>query len=132
MSLPETIPVRREPEGSALPAYDAGPALILAGLAIAIALVWITIWQRRKPRTQQVASKGLLDRWLPHRLPSDLVVKSSTRLTPHHSVHQVDWNGRRLLIGCANQSITLLSELSPMADAAPEPSAPSPQAGAPL
>lgn len=131
MSLPETIPVRREPDSSSLPSYDAGPALICAGLAIALALVWITIWQRRKPRSQQAAPQGLLDRWLPHRLPGDLVVKSSTRLTPHHSVHQVDWNGRRLLIGCANQSITLLSELPPATDAAAKPPTPSTSVGAP-
>ncbi|MFE1574353.1 flagellar biosynthetic protein FliO [Comamonas odontotermitis] len=64
-----------------------------------------------------------MDRWLPRRLPGDLVVKSSARLTPHHSVHQVDWNGKRLLIGCANQSIMLLSELSSNPDTPAEPSA---------
>jgi flagellar biogenesis protein FliO len=45
---------------------------------------------------------------------------SSARLTPQHSVHEVTWQGRRLLIGCAPQSIALLAE-APLDESAVQP-----------
>jgi len=35
---------------------------------------------------------------------------SSARLSPRHSLHVVVWNGKRLLLGCTDQSIQVLSE----------------------
>lgn len=37
----------------------------------------------------------------------------TTRLTPRHSVHVVQWEGRNLLIGCSDQTIALLAESTP-------------------
>jgi len=42
--------------------------------------------------------------------PSALVCSASMRLTPRHSVHVVEWEGRRLLVGCGEQSICLVAE----------------------
>jgi len=35
---------------------------------------------------------------------------SSTRLSPRHSLHVVNWEGRRLLLGCSDSTIQLLAE----------------------
>ncbi|WP_416352207.1 flagellar biosynthetic protein FliO [Variovorax sp. LG9.2] len=37
----------------------------------------------------------------------------TTRLTPRHSVHVVQWEGQILLIGCSDQTIALLAESTP-------------------
>jgi flagellar biogenesis protein FliO len=41
-------------------------------------------------------------------------------LSPRHSLHVVVWNGRRLLLGCTDQSIQLLAE-TPSSPEVPEP-----------
>lgn len=56
---------------------------------------------------------GWLARWmgtLPRRQERGMKLISSARLTPQHSVHEVDWQGQRLLIGCAPQSMAVLAQ----------------------
>ncbi|MNL41311.1 Flagellar biosynthesis protein, FliO [compost metagenome] len=55
---------------------------------------WLTGWQRLAKNTAS----------------PDIRRIASTRLTPRHSLHVIEWNGRQLLLGCTEQSMQLLSE----------------------
>jgi flagellar biogenesis protein FliO len=38
-------------------------------------------------------------------------VRNTTQLTQRHSIHEVQWNGRKLLIGCSDKDIRLLADV---------------------
>ncbi len=114
MTISTAIPVRRDTPDT-LPseglAHSAG-AVLLALLAVAA--VWL--WIRRRGAAVLPASTG------------PLRTVRSTRLTPHHSLHVVEWEGRRLLVGCAEHAIALLAEtpapgVGSVADPRPAPEA---------
>ncbi|CAM3548762.1 flagellar biosynthetic protein FliO [Acidovorax anthurii] len=124
MALPESIPLRREPEGSApVPAEELAWMGVFALLLVLLAVVW------RKHRAGRVASprkamSGPLGQWIgrmQRHSGQRVTLVCSTRLTPQHSVHEIHWHGRRMLIGCAPQSIQLLSEMPP--EGQPDPDA---------
>ncbi len=114
MALPESIPLRREPEGSGAPV----PAAELAWMGLFIFLIALSVvaWRRHRARNgtpRAPAARGALGRWMvrvQQRSGRDVELVSSTRLTPQHSLHEVQWQGRRLLVGCSPQSISVLSE----------------------
>jgi flagellar protein FliO/FliZ len=109
-SLPDSIPVKREQ-----PSEMTGPAsdrwwigAVMAGGLLALAFV---IARRRAGPAKASGAwwtrfGGLLDT-----VPSHEIQRvSSMPLSPRHSLHVVVWNGRRLLLGCTEQSIQLLAE----------------------
>lgn len=49
-------------------------------------------------------------RWRSIRGASAVRLVQSTRLTPRASVHVLEWDGRELLVGCAEDGITVLGE----------------------
>lgn len=124
-SLPSNIPVKREQPGEGTTsANDVGWIAIV----LAMGLIAIAVFVARR-RTHPAASArtgtgtwwkrlgGLLDA-----VPSHEIQRvSSMPLSPRHSLHVVVWNGRRLLLGCTDQSIQVLAETS-SAPGAPEPS----------
>ncbi|WP_026432660.1 flagellar biosynthetic protein FliO [Paracidovorax oryzae] len=130
MALPESIPLRREPEGAGAPV----PAAELAWMGLFVFLIALSVvaWRKHRARngTPRVpAPRGSLGRWMARvqqRSGRAVELVSSTRLTPQHSLHEVQWQGRRLLVGCAPQSISVLSE-SPAPGTA-EPGHPDPPA----
>jgi len=123
MSLPETIPLRREPQGN-----PPGPGLDAAwmGALVLLALLLVMLWKKLRMRgpadsSKQNASAPWKGLWL-RRPGSDLTLVSSARLTQHHTVHEVEWRGRRMLIGCAGQSMQLLGEMPLAAQVSTAPS----------
>ncbi len=110
MSLPETIPVRREPE-----AVPSSPSSELAWMGAVVLLIFIVamVWSKLRGASanSNLTAKG--GHWLSRlqmRAAQAPQVRGSTRLTPTHSLHEVEWQGRRLLVGCSSHSIQVLSE----------------------
>ncbi len=93
VSLPSSIPVQREATDDGARVEGVG----MFGIAAVIVLVVAAIVLARK-KTRAAA------------LPSGLARSSSIRLTPRHSLHVVEWDGRRLLVGCSEQTICLVAE----------------------
>lgn len=122
MTLNESIPVRREPDAGE---SAAGGELAWMGALVLVVVLVVTVWGKLR-RTR--GGKTGTDRaqpvmhWLTRlqgRSASAPSVLGSTRLTPTHTLHDVEWQGRRLLVGCSSQSIQVLSEM-PSAGQPPE------------
>ena len=107
--LPRTIPFKQD---SAPASGDASSSLAAIALALALGLAAFGVWAwRKRALSSGPESAGKGSRWwgaMPSR--KNLLLHGSTRLSPRHSVHEIEWRGRRLLIGCADQTMTLLSE----------------------
>lgn len=114
MTLNESIPVRREPDAVA---SAAGSELTWMGALVLVVVLLFAV--RGKLRRTGAGKKGAdlgkpAAHWLTRlqgksaNAPS---VLGSTRLTPTHTLHDVEWQGRRLLVGCSSQSIQVLSEV---------------------
>lgn len=111
-SLPPSIPLRRD-GGAAGTMNLPGDAAWLVVAALMLAIAAATFWGRSKRPSSNPAA-GFW-RWRfregDRPMPRDGVERvSSTRLSPRHSLHVVEWGGRRLLIGCTDHSMRLLSE----------------------
>lgn len=107
--LPKTIPFKQE---SAPASGDASPSLGAIALALSLGLAGLGFWAWRKRALvagAESAGRGLRG-WGMTPSGKNVLLHGSTRLSPRHSVHEVEWRGRRLLIGCADQTMTLLSE----------------------
>lgn len=122
-SLPSNIPVKREQPGDgATPASDIGWIAIVLATGLIATAVLVARRRTRPVSAARTASGawwkqlgGLLDA-----VPSHEIQRvSSMPLSPRHSLHVVVWNGRRLLLGCTEQSIQLLAE-APFSSEAPD------------
>ncbi|WP_370633586.1 flagellar biosynthetic protein FliO [Acidovorax sp. sic0104] len=124
MSLPKSIPLRREVPDAAL---GSGSEIAWLGLLIPIALVAVALLRTMKSRSRAMSDGGAsampkpLRGWLHRSSSGGLQVRESRRLTPGHSVHEIEWRGRTLLIGCSSQSIHVLAETSTREHWAPDP-----------
>jgi flagellar protein FliO/FliZ len=124
-SLPSSIPVKRD--GAQETAGADGDRWWLAITAAGGLLAFAVIAARRRTTTSVnlparplwARFGGLLDSATSHEIQR----VSSTRLSSRHSLHVVVWNGRRLLLGCTDQSIQLLAEASSWKDEGGTPSA---------
>lgn len=95
-SLPGSLPLRRDPEGGAAGGIWT-PSLLLLGLAVAAGgYAW---WRRG---AAQASSPG-------RRADAAVTRLSSQPLTPHASVHAVQWNGEEFLLACTAQQVTVLA-----------------------
>ena len=96
-ALPGSLPVRRDSE----PGFDGGlwiPPLLLLGLGLAAGgYAW---WRR---------GAGAQPRSGARRVDAAVTRLSSQALTPHASVHAVQWNGEEFLLACTAQQVTLLA-----------------------
>lgn len=84
---------------------------------LSVAALAATAWLAR--RASQGA--GLPRAWgrfgslLTHASTPALQCRETIRLTPQHTLHLVEWEGRRLLIACHPAGATALPEASPAA-----------------
>ena len=132
MSLPASIPLKRDPPAdmaAGATGMDFGGMAGLGLLLIVAVFAWAW-WRRRMAGGQATAAAARTSppwaQWLgAARTRAGITTLASSRLTPRHSVHEVQWQGKRLLIGCAEHSICLLAEV-PVADAPAQASTPAP------
>ncbi|MGJ3704004.1 flagellar biosynthetic protein FliO [Variovorax sp. AFSI2.2] len=110
-SLPSSIPVKRDPPGAL--ESDVGDRWWIAILVAGGLLAYGVVAMRRKARSSGKRAGtwwpglgGLLDTGSSHEIHR----VSSTHLSPRHGLHVVVWNGKRLLLGCTDQSIQVLAE----------------------
>jgi hypothetical protein len=93
--LPGNLPLRRDPP----PALEGGgwmPSLLLLGVAAAAGGYG---WWRRGSGRQAAARRG----------EAAVTRLASQALTPHASVHAVQWQGEEFLLACTPQQVTLLA-----------------------
>lgn len=108
--LPDSIPVKRDSPAEV--AGHAGDYWWIAVFVVGGLLVLAVVIARRRVLQGQRALGwrsrlgGLLNA-VPAR---EIRRVSSMPLSPRHSLHVVEWNNRRLLLGCTEQSILLLAE----------------------
>jgi hypothetical protein len=102
--LPGSLPLRRDAEVAA----DGGPwmpSALLLGLGLAAG--GYVAWRRRARRQPHPGG-----RW-----GGPAVARlSSQALTPHASVHAVQWNGEEFLLACTTQQVTVLAHRPVAAD----------------
>lgn len=97
-ALPTTLPLRRDPVASSGPSslVPAFGLLAVGGLAGGL---WL--WRRRgvpAARRRGIAGGG-----------HAVLRLSSQALTPHASVHAVQWQGEEFLLACTAQNVRLLA-----------------------
>ena len=112
--LPSTIPLKRD-EAAVEGGWTDGarPWLLLFFVLAVVYFLRDWLWNAGK---QPTFANGRLNAW--SRLlgraassvtPTDLHVLTSRRLTSSHSIHVISWQGSRLLIGCSEGGIAVLS-----------------------
>lgn len=108
VTLPKTIPFKQD---SALASGESGPSLAAIAVVVAIGFLGFALWVWRNRRLAGgVDNTAKRSSWWGGASSRDVLLHGTTRLSPRHSVHDIEWRGRRLLIGCTDQSMTLLSE----------------------
>jgi len=111
--LPSSIPVRRDATSSE--GEGAGDRWWVATLFVGGLLACGVIAARRKQAKADAGARSVMS-WfrlgglIDTASSREIERVSSTRLSPRHSLHVVVWNGKRLLLGCTDQSIQVLSE----------------------
>lgn len=115
MSIHESIPVRRESPDAVHEAFEGGLAWL--GIILVVVLGIAVVWRLgRGPVIDNNSTKRRYafdwKRVFPRKSLSDLMLVSSVRLTTKHSIHQVQWRGREILVGCSNDGIVLLCDSS--------------------
>lgn len=106
-TLPKTIPFKQD---SAIASEEGSPSLAAVALVVALGLAGFALWAWRNQRRAGPQNTGKRSNWWGTASSRDVLVHGTTRLSPKHSVHDIEWRGRRLLIGCSEQNMTLLSE----------------------
>lgn len=111
--IPSEIPVRRGHEPGEAGGRPLG-LLVAAGILVVAGTVWARVRRRNSgPGTEARAGTAGWTwwRWLrTARSSGDARLVQSFRLTPRASVHVVRWDGKELLLGCADQAVTVLGE----------------------
>lgn len=114
MTLPTSIPLRRDtPDNTGMGEGGDASGLAAVGILLVVAIFVVAWWRQRNTamkRTGDTQVRSSLSGWWSKVSNNDLKPLRSTRLTAHHSLHEVHWQGKCLLIGCAEKSICLLAE----------------------
>ncbi|MDQ0045441.1 flagellar biosynthetic protein FliO [Variovorax boronicumulans] len=120
--LPSSIPVRRDSAISEDADFSGRWWALL--LPVGGLLLYGVMVGRRKqapkgaghgqavPGNNAAASWLRLGGWIDKVSSTEIQRVASTRLSPRHSLHVVVWDGKRLLLGCTDQSIQVLSQAS--------------------
>jgi len=114
MKLSESIPLLRD---GADPSVEKGgdlSAFIVLTLVIFIVALAL-VWRRNRGSVPGAGGKGVVppdswSRWFVGGRRSSVKVLGTVHLPGKHSLHEVEWQGKLLLIGCSAQSIQLLVE----------------------
>ena len=123
-SLPSSIPVKREQTSRDATSGDLRWVAIVLAMGLIAAAVVVARQRARSARSAASARVATGSWWrqlggLLDTVPSREIQRvSSMPLSPRHSLHVVVWNGRKLLLGCTDQSIQLLAEAPTPAGAA--------------
>lgn len=100
MTISASIPVRRDtPADAGSVDTSAFPGMAAVGLLVVVGVFIWALWRKR----QQAAVSGTG--------AARITTLTRTHLTPRHTLHEVHWQGMRLLIGCAENSIVLLKQV---------------------
>ena len=133
--LPSSIPLRRDPPMLA----ESSNVLSWLGMlgSIVLGAGVYGLYLRRAARNvnakqaQVLEGRGRQGNWGPWKLwfkgplGAELQVVASTRLTPGHSVHVLQWQGQTFLLGCSAESITVLEKhVAPKGDSLQQGTAP--------
>lgn len=94
--LPATLPLRREGASGREHSGWTGALLVLSMAGTGAA--WAG-WRRRARRRPSVDTS----------VGQRIVRVSSQALTPHASLHAVQWNGEELLLACTAQEVTVVA-----------------------
>jgi hypothetical protein len=112
--IPESIPVRRALEQEA-----SGPRSLRAlviGLTLVVTLTVLTLKWRKPGGSARGTGNGLLS-LLSRGQPVDGIrVLQSVRLTPRSTLHVIRWDGKDLIVGCAEGAIAILGSRTPRAE----------------
>ncbi|WP_167481211.1 flagellar biosynthetic protein FliO [Acidovorax cavernicola] len=117
--LPSSIPVRRD--GATSEDAEFGGRWWALLLPVGGLLLYGLMVGRRKQASKgaghpvpgnAAASWLRLGGWIDKVSSTEIQRVASTRLSPRHSLHVVVWDGKRLLLGCTDQSIQVLSQAS--------------------
>jgi flagellar biogenesis protein FliO len=124
--IPSDIPLRRDAaHDAANPAATVWPTMVVL-LGLAALVVWFFRHKRlgRSSASSAVGSPrsrplwpAPIERWLAGEAAAPVQIVSNQRLTPRHSVHLIQWQGRTYLLGCGEQHITVIDS-APVADGA--------------
>lgn len=115
-TLPAEIPVKRD--GADRPADGQGPGWPhAAALVVAAVLLVMCVPAWRRARARGALTGGWLKAGSAGCAGGEVgpLRTSSLYLSPRHTVHELHWNGRRLLVGCSEQAMQLLAE-APLPD----------------
>jgi len=107
------LPLRRDGDRGLAGAAPSGVgALVWLVIAAAAAGLWWKVrgWTRRVGADQGSGQGALLRNLFSGPGQRPLEVLHSTRLTPRASVHVLRWKGREWLVGCSDQSVTVIGE----------------------
>ncbi|MFP5473129.1 MAG: flagellar biosynthetic protein FliO [Gammaproteobacteria bacterium] len=130
-TLPPSIPVRRDAVADQTAINARWWALVpIIGI---VGLLGFGLARRRKftPRSGDAPGhqsagapwlRMLGDRWLQHDASAEILRVSGSRLSPRHHLHVIEWRGKRLLLGCTDNSISVLAEV-PAKESVPVPDA---------
>lgn len=125
-TLPPSIPVRREAVADQTSINARWWALVpIVGI---VGLLGFGLARRRKlisrsgdaPGHQSAGAPWLQmlgDRWLQPDASAEILRISGSRLSPRHHLHVIEWRGKRLLLGCTDNSIRVLAEVPAKASA---------------
>ena len=117
-TLPKTIPFKQD---SAPASGEGSPAFAAVALVVVLGLAGAGLWAWRNRRPAAGAeSSARRSGWWGGASSKVLVLHGTTRLSPRHSVHDIEWQGRRLLVGCTDQGMALLCERAAAAPVPPE------------
>lgn len=125
--MPPSIPVRRDAVAHQTAINARWWAL--APIIGIVGLLGLGLARRRKFTSRSGDAPGgapwlqmLGDRWLQPDASAEILRVSGSRLSPRHHLHVIEWRGKRLLVGCTDNSISVLAEV-PAKESAPVPDA---------
>lgn len=106
VGLPANIPLKRDPPELS---NSASYAPVLVGALTIFVALFYAGWRIWAMRAKNSPGGNSFAKWIRAKSSHELRVIESTRLTPRHTVHALEWRGTVFLIACSEQSVTVLN-----------------------